>query len=180
MDPQKYCCSIFSQVKHITKTLIYEFFDTAQVTKLIWCKFSSACSHLVAWAITIISKNAVFAVVLQIFRENLHFHKYQECLFRHHFMSLHHFLTKSSQLLVELFGSEQLWFRKSKSWSGLKQRWSVLTLFMFSESALKNVKFLKQRCLALNLSVTSTGQHSCIGNRRKCNEVEEGAKLKSS
>ena len=40
---------------------------------------------------------------------------------------------------AEFFRSEQRWFRENQSWS-------ALTIFMFSESALKKVKFLKQRC----------------------------------
>ena len=57
---------------------------------------------------------------------------------------------------AEFFSSEQRWFRENQSWSALKQSWSALMFFMFSESALKNVKTLKQRCSALITSGTST------------------------
>ena len=73
-EQQPFSCSIFSQAKDITNTFIYGFFGTCQVTKLIWFKFSSACSRLVAFTFKNISKNAVFAVILQNFWENLHFH----------------------------------------------------------------------------------------------------------
>ena len=52
--------------------------------------------------------------------------------------------------------SEQRWFRENQSWSALKQSWSALMFIMFSESALKNVETMKQRCSALITSGTST------------------------
>ena len=45
-------------------------------------------------------------------------------------------------------------------WTALKLSWSALVFFMFSESALKNVKTMKQRCSALIISVTSTRDSS--------------------
>ena len=57
---------------------------------------------------------------------------------------------------AEFFSSEQRWFREHQSWSALKQSWSALMFIMFSESALKNVKTMKQRCSALIISGTST------------------------
>ena len=45
--------------------------------------------------------------------------------------------------------------RKSELISS-KKRWSALMFFVFRESALKNVKSLKQRCLALIISWNST------------------------
>ena len=74
-------------------------------------------------------------------------------------------LTKSalnsadSELFVSetaLFSSEQRWFKENQSWSALKQSWSALMFIMFPESALKNVKTMKQRCSALITSGTST------------------------
>ena len=56
---------------------------------------------------------------------------------------------------AEFFSSEQRWFRENQRWSALKQSWSALMFFMFSESALKNVKTMKQRCSALITSGTS-------------------------
>ena len=50
---------------------------------------------------------------------------------------------------AEFFTPEQHWFRENQSWS-------ALMFFMFSESALKNVKSLKQRCSALIIPGTST------------------------
>ena len=41
-------------------------------------------------------------------------------------------------------------------WTALIQRKSALIFFMFSESALRNVKTMKQRCSALIISATST------------------------
>jgi len=38
-EQQKFTCSIFLQAKDTTQTCIYGFFDTAQVTKLIWFNF---------------------------------------------------------------------------------------------------------------------------------------------
>ena len=35
---------------------------------------------------------------------------------------------------AEFLGSGHSWYRENQSWSGLKQRWSVLLFFMFSES----------------------------------------------
>ena len=51
------------------------FFYKYQVTKLIWFEYSSACSRLMTLTVKIISKNAVFAVILQNFWENLHFNQ---------------------------------------------------------------------------------------------------------
>ena len=57
---------------------------------------------------------------------------------------------------AKFLSSVQRWFRKNQSWSALKQSWSALMFIMFSESALKNVKTMKQRCSALITSGTST------------------------
>ena len=57
---------------------------------------------------------------------------------------------------AKFFNSEQRWFSQNQSLSALKQSWSALMFFIFSESALKNVKSLKQRCSALIISGTST------------------------
>ena len=57
---------------------------------------------------------------------------------------------------AEFFSSEQRWFSENQSWSALKQSWSVLMFIMFSESPLKSVKTMKQRCSALTTSGTST------------------------
>ena len=57
---------------------------------------------------------------------------------------------------AEFFSSEQRWFRENQSWSARKQSWSALMFIMFSESALKNVKSMKQRCSSLITSGTST------------------------
>ena len=57
---------------------------------------------------------------------------------------------------AEFFSSEQRWFRENQSWSARKQSWSALMFIIFSESALKNVKTMKQRCSALITSGTST------------------------
>ena len=62
---------------------------------------------------------------------------------------------------ADFFSSEQRWFRENQSWSALKQSWSALMFIMFSESALKNVKTMKQRCSALITSGTSTREWHC-------------------
>ena len=63
---------------------------------------------------------------------------------------------KSNVSEQKKISSEQRWFRENQSWSALKQSWSALMFTMFSESALKNVKTMKQQCSALITSGTST------------------------
>ena len=62
----------------------------------------------------------------------------------------------SSETVLIFFSFEQRWFRENQTWSVLKQSWSALMFFMFFESALKNVKTMKQNYSALITSGTST------------------------
>ena len=65
--------------------------------------------------------------------------------------------------MFQSYGSQR-WTALIQSWFSLKKRWifqfwTPLMLSIFSESELKNVKSLKQRCPALIISGTSTREY---------------------
>ena len=65
----KCSCSIFHQAKGITKTWVFEFIFTTQVTKQTWFNFSKTFLRSVGRTFRIIWKNWVFIAILQNFGE---------------------------------------------------------------------------------------------------------------
>ena len=118
-----------------------------------------------------------FEFLLSLYLQNIGGHLYflkTRNAFFDHFKRFHHFwlsfhnLKFPSACFTQLVLSElrktaliQNWFSLRqrwilKFWTALKQCWSALMFFMFSESALKSVKTLRQRCAELIISETST------------------------
>ena len=157
--------------------LNFWFIVTNQVTKQIWFNFSKTFSRLIGWIFKDISESCVFAGILQNIWRNLHFSNRRNVILMttssvvtiwySHLPVLISELIQSKSAMktqsfratkisadflwnsAEFFSSEQRWFKENQSWS-------ALMFFMFSASALKNVKCLKQRCSALIISGTSS------------------------
>ena len=73
-------------------------------------------------------------------------------------------IKKSATLIQSRFFFEKELFKKAltlrkQSWSALKQRWSALMFFMFSDSALKNVKSLMKECCTKNSEIKKLGNN---------------------
>ena len=72
---KNFSCSIFLWAQDFIRNQRFEFFYTAQVTKLIWFKFSKTFSSLLGWIFNIISRNMNFCFHFAKNWRNLHFLK---------------------------------------------------------------------------------------------------------